>query len=386
MSFIYTVLATLLYLLALPVLLYLRFKPKYKESIPSRFFLKNNPSFVQRGVWFHACSFGEVRALKPFINALQSENVSLSVITQTGYKEALNYKNVEVRYLPFEIFLPFWMQKHRTLVVMEAELWPLLFVVAKGKGIKTILLNARISDKSYRSYERFSFFYRWIFAHIDRVFAQSDVDKHRLETLGAKNVVVGGNIKTLQYYEVTKSYKKDTHKRVIVLASTHEKEEALLLETLEFQENDQVIVVPRHPERFGLVDALLASYAYDRNLKYAKLSLSGTLDADIILCDTMGELINLYAIADIVILGGSFVEGVGGHNPLEPAFFGAKIISGPHVFNQHVLFGLVENIVTCKSEELRDVFNNASSLHPSAIVHKGEIEPILNEIVGNLSH
>ena len=382
MSFIYTVLATLLYLLALPVLCYLRFKPKYKESIPARFFLTRNPPFSHKGVWFHACSLGEVRSLKPFIEALGSESLSLSVITQTGYKEAVRYENVDVRYLPFEIFLPFWIKKHDTLVVMEAELWPLLFVVAKAKGIKTILLNARISDKSYDSYLRVAFFYRWIFAHIDVVFAQSMSDKQRLEALGAKQVLVNGNIKTLQHYEVTKPYKKETSKRVIVLASTHEKEEALLLETLEFQENDQVIVVPRHPERFGLVDALLASYAYDRNLRYTKVSHSDGLDADIILCDTMGELMNFYAIADIVILGGSFVEGVGGHNPLEPAFFGTKIISGVHVFNQHVLFGLVENIVTCKSEELRDVFNNAGSLLPSAIVHKGEIEPILNEILG----
>lgn len=382
MSFIYTLLATLLYLVALPVLLYLRFKPKYKDSIPARFFLRGNAPFSKNGIWFHACSLGEVRSLKPFIHALAQEPLSLSVITQTGFKEASHFLNVQVRYLPFEIFLPFWICQQRTLVVMEAELWPLLFVVAKAKGIKTILLNARVSDKSYRSYERFSFFYRWIFAHIDVVFAQSDVDKRRLETLGARNVVVNGNIKTLQTFELTKQYSKHPLKRVIVLASTHEREEALLLDTLEFQENDQVIVVPRHPERFGLVDALLASYAYDRNLSYAKLSQHDDLNADIILCDTMGELLNLYSIADIVILGGSFVEGIGGHNPLEPAFFGAKIISGPHVFNQHVLFGLVENIVTCNSEELKDVFNNEGSLLPSAIVHKGEIEPILNEILG----
>jgi len=382
LSFIYTLLATLLYLVALPVLLYLRFKPKYKDSIPARFFLRRNSPFSKNGIWFHACSLGEVRSLKPFIQALAHEPLSLSVITQTGFKEASQFLNVDVRYLPFEIFLPFWMQKQRTLVVMEAELWPLLFVVAKAKGIKTILLNARISDKSYRSYERFAFFYRWIFAYIDVVFAQSDMDKERLEKLGARYVVVGGNIKTLQTFELTKQYIKHPSKRVVVLASTHEREEALLLEKMEFRENDQVIVVPRHPERFGLVDALLVSYAYDRNLRYAKLSHSDGLDADIILCDTMGELMNLYAIADIVILGGSFVEGVGGHNPLEPAFFGAKIISGPHVFNQHVLFGLVKNIVTCKSDELKNVFNNAGSLHPGAIVHKGEIEPILNEILG----
>ena len=383
MSFFYTLLATLLYLVALPVLLYLRFKPKYKDSIPARFFLKNNHSFgVHDGIWFHACSLGEVRSLKPLMEALSQEPLCLSVITQTGYAEAQRYKQVQVRYLPYEIFLPFWIQKQRTVVVMEAELWPLLFVVAKAKGTKTILLNARISDRSYDSYKRFAWVYRWIFAHVDVVFAQSDKDKQRLEFLGARHVVVGGNIKTLQRYEVSKVYQKKPHRRVVVLASTHEKEEALLLDALTFEKNDQIIVVPRHPERFGLVDALLASYAFDRNLRYVKLSQEDAMDADIILCDTIGELINVYAIADIVILGGSFVEGIGGHNPLEPAFFKTKIISGPYIFNQHVLFDLVENIVTCKAEEIGNIFNKAHLLLPSAMKHQGEIEPILNEIVG----
>jgi 3-deoxy-D-manno-octulosonic-acid transferase len=183
-SFIYSVLATLLYLLALPVLMYLSSKPKYKHSIPARFFLKQNPPFAKEGIWFHACSLGEVRSLKPFLEALNAFPLRISTITQTGHKEALQFPTVDVRYLPFEIFLPFWMSKQRVLVVLEAELWPLLFVVAKAKGIKTILLNARISDKSYASYQRFAFFYRWIFAHIDVVFAQSERDQQRLHSLG----------------------------------------------------------------------------------------------------------------------------------------------------------------------------------------------------------
>jgi len=381
-SFFYSLLATLLYLLALPVLLYLSTKSKYKHSIPARFFLKDNSSFSKNGIWFHACSFGEVRSLKPFIEALGSSPLCMSTITQTGYKEALGYENVDVRYLPYEIFLPFWIRRQRVLVVLEAELWPLLFCVAKAKGMKTILLNARISDKSYGSYKRFAFFYRWIFSHMDVVFAQSEVDKERLMCLGARHVRVNGNIKTLQAYRVTQHYPKKEAKRIIILASTHEKEEALVINALELNENDQLIVASRHPERFGLVDALLRAYAFDRGLSYARITEERTLEADIILCDTMGELINLYAIADVVILGGSFVEGVGGHNPLEPAFFGVKLISGKHIFNQNVLFGLVDNSVTCTSEELRDVFNNVSSLRPSAIVHQGEIAPILKEILG----
>lgn len=382
MSLFYYLLATFLYILALPVLVFLRFKKKYKESIPARFFLKDNASFSQEGIWFHACSLGEVRSLKPFIESLNDVNVNISAITQTGFREARRYLSADVRYLPFEIFLPFWIKKQKTLVVLEAELWPMLFIAAKFKGTKTILLNARISDRSYRSYLRFAFLYQWIFNNIDIVFAQSSLDKQRLESLGAKNVCVSGNIKTFQRYEVSKVYEKSINKRIVLLASTHEKEEELILSHIELLPNDVLIVVPRHPERFDKVDTFLRGYAKAKALSYARFSQNEHFSSDIVLCDKMGELINLYAIADIVILGGSFVQGVGGHNPLEPAFFKTKLISGEYTFNQNVLFELVENSITCNVESLTEVFRNAQTLLPSAIAHSGDISPLLKEIRG----
>lgn len=381
MSLLYFVLATLLYIIALPVLVYLRFQPKHKDSIPARFFLKNNPPFLEKGIWFHACSLGEVRSLKPFVEALKQEPLNMSVITQTGFQEALRY-GAAVRYLPFEIFLPFWMRKQKVLVVLEAELWPMLFCIAKAKGVKTILVNARISDRSYRSYLRFAFLYRWIFGFVDVVFAQSEIDKARLESLGAKDVRVGGNIKTFQHYQVTKSYPKRENKRIVLLASTHEKEEELLLSQIERLPDDQLIVVPRHPERFEAVDLFLRAYAQSKNETYERLSQQQMLSSDIVLCDTIGELINLYAIADVVILGGSFVEGIGGHNPLEPAFFNVRLISGPYTFNQNALFPLVKNVLTCNAWELKEVLKNTEAMLPSALIHGGDITPLLNEIRG----
>jgi len=382
LRFIYYILAVLLYLVALPFLMYLRIKPKYHDSIPARFFLKDNPRFETNGVWFHACSLGEVRSLSPFIEKLATDDVCISVITQTGFKEAKKHSFAHVRYLPFEIFLPFWMKKHKVLVVMEAELWPLLFCVAKVKGMKTVLLNARISDHSYRSYAKFRWFYRWIFQHIDLVLAQSEDDKLRLMHLGAKDIDVCGNIKQFQHYKVTNVYTKDPTKRLIILASTHEKEEALILESITLHPSDQVIVVPRHPERFETVGRWLNAYATEHQQSYARFSESTSLTADMILCDTMGELINLYAIADIVILGGSFVEGIGGHNPLEPAFFGVKLISGSFVFNQKVLFASVENSITCNSKTLGHVFETIESYPASSISHGGDITPLLDKILG----
>lgn len=381
--FFYTILATLLYVLALPVLVYLRFKPKYKDSIPSRFFLKNNSSFEKSGIWFHACSLGEVRSILPLIEKITTEEINISVITQTGFKEASKVTHANIRYLPYEIFLPFWITKQKTLVVMEAELWPSLFVVAKIKGMKTILMNARVSDKSYQSYVRFGFLYRWIFRHIDVVFAQSQVDKQRLMELGAKDVRVSGNIKTFQQIGITKQYDKPKGKRVVILASTHENEEALILSHIELLKNDLLVVVPRHPERFERVELLLKNYAKEKQLTYSRISQNETIQDDVVLCDKMGELINLYAVCDVVILGGSFIDGIGGHNPLEPAFFGEKVISGPYVFNQKALFKCVENIVICQCEQLRGVFEKSDSIKNSSIINSGDISPLLNEILGN---
>jgi len=381
-SFFYCILATLLYVLALPVLVYLRFKPKYKDSIPSRFFLRRNPPFSKSGIWFHACSLGEVRSILPLIESLSDEVVNVSVITQTGFKEATKVSGAQVRYLPYEIFLPFWMRPQKVLVVMEAELWPMLFVVAKAKGMKTILMNARVSDKSYQSYVRFGFLYRWIFAHIDVVFAQSEIDKNRLMELGAKNVQVGGNIKAFQKLSVSRDYPKPLGKRVIILASTHENEEALILSNISLLKDDMLIVVPRHPERFGKVESVLKEYTAFHHLSYSALSHNEDFQSDVVLCDKMGELINLYAISDIVILGGSFIDGIGGHNPLEPAHFKTKIISGPYIFNQKALFKCVENIVTCKDEQLRGVFENSDVIKNSSIINSGDIEPLLKEILG----
>src|SRR5690606_29046579 len=105
----------------------------------------------------HCCSFGETRAIKPLLEEVQKDDVRLSVITNTGYEEAKKITS-NVRYLPFEIFLPFWVKRQKALFVMEAELWYMLFLCAKAKGSRTYLINARISDKSHRSYQRFAFF------------------------------------------------------------------------------------------------------------------------------------------------------------------------------------------------------------------------------------
>jgi len=372
----YYILAMLVYIFALPYLVYLGFKKKYKDSIPARFFLHKNSFFKSNRVWFHACSLGEVKSIKPVIEKLNTK-VNISVITNTGFSEAKKITD-EVRFLPYEIFHPFWQKKQKVLVVMEAELWYMLFLIAKRKGDKTILLNARISDKSYKSYKRFSFFYKKIFDNIDEVFAQSKKDKSRLEELGAKNITVTGNIKNSTCFSPAGKYIKPDGKRVIVLASTHEDEEYLLLQNLQLQKEDMLIVVPRHPERFEKVDKILYKYSKDFDKSYIRLSHNDALQSDILLCDKMGELINFYEISDITILGGSFIDGIGGHNPLEPAYFKNIIISGEYIFNQKTLFDDVANIYISKAEKLSRLLKQ--DLKRSFIKNTIDLEPIIKSI------
>jgi 3-deoxy-D-manno-octulosonic-acid transferase len=369
----YFIVATILAVVALPFLLILSLKEKYHISIPKRFFLYKNPPFSTHGVWFHVCSFGEARSINALLEQIE-EKVNISVITATGYEEAKKY-DADVRFLPFESLLPFWVNRQKVLVVSEAELWYMLFFMAKKRGAKTILINARISDNSYQSYLKFSWFYKRIFSSIDIVFAQSHKDRERLLEIGAKEVVVTGNIKAYANVAISRVFQKPT-KEVITLASTHQEEEVLLLEKIEYRDK-KIIVVPRHPERFKEVAEIIEAFAIKRGLTFHRFSQREDFESDIIMIDKMGELINIYAISDIVLLGGSFVEGVGGHNPLEPATFGCKILSGKHIFNQKALFKLVENALLVAPDEITGKIAQAK---PTKIVGKVDIEPIIKAI------
>jgi 3-deoxy-D-manno-octulosonic-acid transferase len=373
MAIIYYIFALILYLIALPILVILLFKKKYKNSIPARFFLFHNPTFKNKTLYFHSCSLGETKALKPLIEKF--DKVNISVITETGFKEAKKYKNSDVRYLPFEIFIPFWLKNCSTLIVMEAELWLILFLIAKKRCGKTILINARISDKSYPKYLKFKLFYKYLFQYVDIIFAQTEVDKNRLYKLGAKNVIVGGNIKSAVEYKITHHYKKPKEK-LIVAGSTHKGEEELILEAFQDLKNCKIVIAPRHPERFDEVYNIIKKFALKNHFSYGKIDNS--LKNDIILVNKMGELLNLYSIADVVILGGSFVDNVGGHNPLEVAYFQKPLISGKYIFNQKALFEMVENSLIIENYELKGYLKK--QLPNSKIKNKGDIQQILDEI------
>ena len=374
----------MLFLIALPLLILLSFKKKYRESIPARFFLFKNPPFKNSdALWFHVCSLGEARALKPILQEFDTENFLISTITHTGNTEAKKYK-AEVRYLPYEMYLPFWIKPQRVLVVLEAEFWYLLFRIASARGAKVILLNARISDKSVDKYLKFAWFYKKMLEKVEIIYAQSEVDKNRFIALGAKNIEVIGNIKLAGEIKKTKSYIKPADVELIVAGSTHPQEEEAVLKAFvaykKVTPNAKLVIVPRHPERFASVYELMQKYAQEAAFSIEKFSHTQALESDLILVDMMGELNNIYAISDVAILGGAFREDVGGHNPLEPAYFGCKIITGKHFFHQKELFKYVHHVQYVEPDAIEQALEKTKELPPSMVEETINLEPVVQKI------
>ncbi|MFW6307599.1 MAG: glycosyltransferase N-terminal domain-containing protein, partial [Campylobacterales bacterium] len=249
----------------------------------------------------------------------------------------------------------------------------------KKRGVSTYLVNARLSEKSLLRYMRFRFLYKKIFENIDHTFAQSSDDMERLKRLGATNISVAGNLKLLNIAQATKKYEVDRSKEIITAASTHEGEEEIVLEALTDFKNRRLVVAPRHPERFLQVEKLISDFSHKNSLTYAKLSDDASFTSDITLVDMMGELINIYAISDVVILGGGFVKA-GGHNPIEPAHFGCKIISGVNIFYQFPLFEAIENYRLCSQDELKSLLENTDLIEHSYIKEKIDLDRIIKEL------
>lgn len=379
--FFYSAASFLIYLAAFPFLFLVSFKSKYRQSIPARFFLWKNPPLKQNGIWFHSCSFGEAKAIKPLVDALPEAQLRMSTTTHTGFQVIRSYTE-ESRYLPFEPLLFGWMKPQKALVVMEAEFWYLLFTLAKRRGAKTLLVNARMSDRSFPKYQKMAWLYREIFKSIDEVYAQTPLDKERLEMLGAKRVVVTGNIKLAHLPRPERVLSKP-EALLVCAASTHEGEERMILEAFlalrKEEPQSRLVIVPRHPERFSKVAEMVDTFSKAKGFSWHRFSGLEHLESDIVLVDVLGELVNIYAVSDIVILGGAF-EPVGGHNAAEAAQFGCKIISGKHYFNQKDIFEAVEGIAIVEASNLSRRLLQHGLLKATKIKNKSDMAPIIKSL------
>ncbi len=344
----------LMYLLTPYILLRLWWKgrqlPGYRERITERFSLDNR-SHECVDIWVHAVSLGEVIAVTPLIDALLTKKwqILITTMTPTGAQrvQARFGDKVSHRYVPYD--LPGVVRRFfkkvtpRLGLIVETELWPNLIHYAAKEQVPLFLINARLSDRSCQGYKRVDFLFKPVLNQFKFIFAQSEDDAQRFKALGAAEdkVVVLGNMKfDLQTQHINSAIFLElkqywgSQRPVVIAASTHDdEEEQLLLRLKRLQTgmpNMILLIAPRHPERFQKVYQL----SIDQGVNTGLRSKVDTLNSnnEVIILDSLGELLGFYQISDYAFVGGSLVP-VGGHNVLEPIAMQVPVFSGPQVHN-----------------------------------------------------
>lgn len=331
--------------------------PLYRDRLSERFgFTKLRPAGPT--LWVHAVSVGEVQAAAPLIKALRQEypqhTLIVTTTTPTGAQRvrALFQETVRHAYLPYDLpgavnrFLE--RTRPQRAVIMETEVWPNLYRACDRRGIPIVLASARLSAKSVRRYRRFAGSFTTVLRNLV-IGAQTQADAERFLAIGADpaRVQVTGNLKfDIEVPEQAKEQgamlrrESFAGRKVWVAGSTHAGEEEAVLEAhrrvLKVHPDALLILVPRHPNRFEQVRGWLAARVAetDRPLRFVSRSRHEPVDAAVavLLADTLGELLMLYAAADVAFVGGSLVP-IGGHNLLEPAALAKPIVTGPYNAN-----------------------------------------------------
>ncbi len=362
---------TLLFYLAVPFLLLRlwqrgRANPGYRERVRERFGFYRQPA-LSGSLWLHTVSVGEFMAAQPLIARLLARYPDLPIVitamTPTGSERvrAAFAREIEAGrivhvYLPYDLpdALSRFLRRFnpRLLIVMETELWPNLIHCAHARKVPVLIANARLSERSASGYRKVSLLTRPMLREIAVIAAQSEADGERFIELGLPpaSLQVTGTVKfDLTVDDALLQLARDlrqqwgTQRRVFIAASTHEGEDEQVLEAFRLIHCEMpdalLVLVPRHPERFEPVAALLARQGW----KTARFSRGEpVMDAtEVVLGDVMGQLLKLLAAADVAFIGGS-LEPVGGHNMLEPLAVGTPALTGPHVFN----FAVVAELLT----------------------------------------
>ncbi len=343
--------------LALPIV-YLRLlmrarrEPAYAARRGERF--GRVPDGVKPGaIWFHTVSAGESIAAAPLISkmlgSMPQQNFLVTTMTPTGSEQVLQRlgDSVDHCYAPYDFTFAVrrFLRKTqpRMLVLMETEIWPNLIMQAEAQGIPVMLINARMSERSARGYQRMSWLSRPVLGVIKHIACQSPEHMQRFIDLGvdAQKVSALGSVKydlqlpqnLLKQASLLKAQLNLRTRPVWIAASTHPGEEEQIIRAhllLRAQLPELcLLLVPRHPHRAGDIGALVKQH----NLSWRASSEGPATGVyDVIVGDVMGQLLTLYSLADVAFVGGSLVEH-GGHNPIEPGLLGLPIVAGPADFN-----------------------------------------------------
>lgn len=369
------------------------FKGKFHQGFLARLGFLPNDIHLNHPIWIHAVSVGEVASIKMLVGLLKAaypdRQFVISTVTPTGNRIARGFSGKDdfVTYLPFD--LSFIVKKvidrisPSLFIIVETELWPNLITFLNSRKIPVVVVNARISDRSFGRYRLAKLIFKPLLNKINLFCAQSDLDAGRLIRLGVREdkIKVTGNVKfDMVVYEDKATKAADLSSKLgigaeskfFVAGSTHPQEEEIILSAYKKILPDfpylKLLIAPRHPERSAEIGKIISGFGF-QTVYVSKLEslCARCIPRPVFVLDVIGRLMDFYQISDIVFVGGSLVIK-GGHNILEPASLGKPILSGQHMFNFRDIAELfLRNnaiIVVHNDEEIavnvRELLNDAS--------------------------
>lgn len=325
---------------------------------------------MNRPVWIQAVSVGEIAVIKRLVERLEplaGKNIVITTTTAAGRKMAVkNFPGFLVLYFPFDQV--FFVRRTvnflrpRLFISVETELWPSLYYFLRKDKVPLILINGRLSDKAFSMYNRFRYFSTRLVRMLDFIGVQDTFYRDKFLALGADDskVSVTGSLKfsclgsgkeDVDTFQRKHTGLKRENSILFIAASTHEPEEEIILDIFKELRTGvktlDIIIAPRHVERVRGIERLISSKGYTPR-RFSELGSRKLTDGDIVVLDTIGDLCNLYSMADICFVGGSLVD-FGGHNILEPLFFSKATVFGPYMSN----FREIERKVLAKKAAVR---------------------------------
>jgi 3-deoxy-D-manno-octulosonic-acid transferase len=349
MYLIYTFILTLGLLLTFPYYL-IRFR-KYLPTFADRFGSLKIPR-LRRSIWVHAVSVGEVRAVEKLVERLRQQfpgkPIVVSTATPAGQELARARHDIVDHTFYFPLDLPWCVRRAvrhvdpEMVIIAETEIWPNFLRECRSHGVRVVMINGRISDRSFSRYKLVRHWLSRVFEDYSVIGMQSEMDRQRIEAIGAdpRKVTVFGNLK---YDAAAKSGSVDKALAVFlrdwnplwVAASTMPGEEELVLDAfkhvLQTHPDVRLLIAPRHADRFAAIAELARKTGFDI-VRRTQLSAASVQGQRILILDTIGELAGVFEYATVVFMGGTLVS-TGGHNVLEPARQSKPIVFGPHMEN-----------------------------------------------------
>jgi 3-deoxy-D-manno-octulosonic-acid transferase len=380
-------------LIFLPIFYITTKKRGYNPGIKERFvFYKDK--LDGRVLWFHCASVGEINTIFPIIEHYSKNfKILLTVSSPRGKDYALRKVHfAKVRFLPFDF--TFLIKKFvkmynpKILIIGEGEFW-FGFITESSRFLPVISVNTRISEKSFKNYKKYQFFYKKLFNSFTKFLVRSEQDKKFLEKLvhDKRKIVVCGDMKL-----VSSSAKKEIEfdknsKKILIAGSTHYPEENIILKVFKEIKKEvpdlALILAPRHLERLEEIEKLVKNFGFDYDLR----TETKKLNKDVYIVNTLGELSGFYRYADVVFVGGTFAK-VGGHNILEPVLENKPVVIGPYhdkikdIYQELKRYGIVKAVKT--TDELKREILNYLNKEPFKIDLEQKQKEILECYLKNI--